>query len=584
MSNLATMVDFVSFGDVFSKTPCRIFRPWGDVVELLKKPKQTRDKKTRDTEVKLICPSIYKDGTTRGKENIEHVTMIVIDMDGGHDAEQFMDEWKRRRIEFFWYTSFSNTPEHPKWRAIFPLKTPVENKDWAKVWEIMSMDLAHGLSDSSCRDSSHMYFAPCIPTGQEKEYQWVHNPGQFLDPKMYVNAHVPEKEKPEYERTSYESDSPGNWFELNVSIDEVLSGWEPIKSRNPLQEWRRPGKDHGISATWGYRNQIGADRFYCFSSSTDLPSRVCLSKFAVYTFLNHHGDFKASAKAIAEKYNLKPSARQERIIQQISEPEKLDGSEFDGITLDKADPNRQMEYGICGNYIPCQELTLVEGTASSGKTTLLLGIAANGSNGYCKIMETQILPFRTLYIGKEQRPESLRRRFDQFGGRGEFFEASEFVGDLNSEYLTKLEKKIVRGDFKMIILDPIWEFVPDSVTEASRRSVQKWLTPLQQITERTHCSICMVNHFAKVMQGKPVTEMGYCNSALLSRARSHLAVFTNPNNFSERTVWHGRGHMENKIQPAFGFSWNSSDLIEWIKPGWAETDFIEDLVKGVRKK
>lgn len=98
-------------------------------------------------------------------------------------------------------------------------------------------------------------------------------------------------------------DTPGDSYNEQTAWDDILipAGWSKVhtgqRDGNPLIYWRRPGKDHGISATTGGPG----DHLYVFSSSTLLPAEQPLSKFAVYTYLTHGGDFRAAAKELAKE-------------------------------------------------------------------------------------------------------------------------------------------------------------------------------------------------------------------------------------------------------------------------------------------
>lgn len=86
-------------------------------------------------------------------------------------------------------------------------------------------------------------------------------------------------------------DDYGNRGEIPVILQK--HGWT---SRNGVY-WTRPGKDKGISATWG---KI-PDRFYVFTSSTQFEPSTSYTPFAVFTILDHGGDYHQAAKALSEK-------------------------------------------------------------------------------------------------------------------------------------------------------------------------------------------------------------------------------------------------------------------------------------------
>jgi len=74
------------------------------------------------------------------------------------------------------------------------------------------------------------------------------------------------------------------------------AGWTFVYQRGGVSHWRRPGKQHGVSATTNY---AGVDLFVCFSTSTTFETEAGYSKWRVYAILNHGGDFTAAARELA---------------------------------------------------------------------------------------------------------------------------------------------------------------------------------------------------------------------------------------------------------------------------------------------
>lgn len=91
----------------------------------------------------------------------------------------------------------------------------------------------------------------------------------------------------------------GDVFNERATWAETLEphGWEHLFERDGIHYWRRPGKQHGISAT---TNWDGSDCLRVFTSSTVLEAKM-YRKFTAYTALNHNGDPKAAARELAEK-------------------------------------------------------------------------------------------------------------------------------------------------------------------------------------------------------------------------------------------------------------------------------------------
>lgn len=95
---------------------------------------------------------------------------------------------------------------------------------------------------------------------------------------------------------------PGDAFAAAVDWPAILEpyGWEAVRHQGETILWRRPG---GYPGGWGAStNYGGSDLLYVWTSSAPPfePGRA-YGKFAAYTLLNHDGDFRAAAQALADQ-------------------------------------------------------------------------------------------------------------------------------------------------------------------------------------------------------------------------------------------------------------------------------------------
>lgn len=98
---------------------------------------------------------------------------------------------------------------------------------------------------------------------------------------------------------------PGDQYNANGGSDEALAllehaGWIIARSHGSTLYLTRPGKHprDGISATFGH---VGPGIFHVFSSSDTTFEPGNYSPFAVLAKLEHHGDYQAAARALAER-------------------------------------------------------------------------------------------------------------------------------------------------------------------------------------------------------------------------------------------------------------------------------------------
>src|SRR4029077_2505921 len=89
-------------------------------------------------------------------------------------------------------------------------------------------------------------------------------------------------------------------FNANADWGDILEphGWKWVGTGGDRSDlWRRPGKRDGTSATTNY---AGSDLLYVFSSNAPpFDEGRGYSKFHAFALLEHCGDFRAAAKALA---------------------------------------------------------------------------------------------------------------------------------------------------------------------------------------------------------------------------------------------------------------------------------------------
>jgi hypothetical protein len=279
------------FDSVTSRQPDQANSSWPDLVSMLTTFDERAEKGGR-----LWSPCSYPEGSTRKKDSVDKVCLLVLDFDGGHAPDDFLSLFEG--YQYIIHSSHSNSSEHPKWRAVFPLKQPVPGAAWESHYRGLADRFGGGVTDEACKDASRIYFLPTHPAG-ETPFFYV-GEGEPIDASLYLMPDEPLKAKPVPKTVAPGSDlKPGEDFDLRGTWEDALPGFTHVRRSGSLDYWCRPGKKEGISATTGPRD-VG-DRAVCFSSSTALTPMKAYTKFGAYATLEHGGDYATAASALARR-------------------------------------------------------------------------------------------------------------------------------------------------------------------------------------------------------------------------------------------------------------------------------------------
>ena len=135
-----------------------------------------------------------------------------------------------------------------------------------------------------------------VPTITAEDVALLHNIASSFD----ESGHQEQKRLPRNQGGTISGDRPGDRYNHVTDWNELLVryGWRCLKTMGDRQHWQRPGKT-GPEASGTLHPTKG---FWCFSTSTPLPTQQPLTPFAVYTYMEHSGDFAAAARALAAEH------------------------------------------------------------------------------------------------------------------------------------------------------------------------------------------------------------------------------------------------------------------------------------------
>lgn len=135
-----------------------------------------------------------------------------------------------------------------------------------------------------------------VPTITAEDVALLHNIASSFD----ESGHQEQKRLPRNQGGTISGDRPGDRYNHVTDWNEVLVryGWRCLKTMGDRQHWQRPGKT-GPEASGTLHPTKG---FWCFSTSTPLPTQQPLTPFAVFTYMEYGGDFVAAARALAAEH------------------------------------------------------------------------------------------------------------------------------------------------------------------------------------------------------------------------------------------------------------------------------------------
>jgi P4 family phage/plasmid primase-like protien len=110
-------------------------------------------------------PVRYADGAARGNAGVEKVYAAVMDVDDGTDPEVVHRLLDNRGYEHVIHSTFSSTPEHPKFRVVVPLANPFSAEGWPAIFPRLCALLTNGHTDPGTKDPARLFFLPSARPG-----------------------------------------------------------------------------------------------------------------------------------------------------------------------------------------------------------------------------------------------------------------------------------------------------------------------------------------------------------------------------------------------------------------------------------
>lgn len=210
----------------------------------------------------------------------------------------------------------------------------------------------------------------------------------------------------------FKHDNPAQWM-----LDQLRdAGWTITESRGRFTHLRRPGKDHGTSATLFTDGPVPV--FYCFSTNASpIPARKGLDAFGLYAHLQCKADFKVAARELRAKGLLPAIVRPV-----VDGGDETPAGDFDWrkhVKSAKALAAKVMPpiKWVVPGLIP-EGVTVIAGAPKTGKSLLGWGIACDVANGAYALGNVKVEPRPVLYLSMEDGERVVNKRLNVIAAEG----------------------------------------------------------------------------------------------------------------------------------------------------------------------
>lgn len=196
-------------------------------------------------------------------------------------------------------------------------------------------------------------------------------------------------------------------------------------------------------------------------------------------------------------------------------------------------------------YIPYGKITIVQGDPGEGKTTLVLKLASELSQGKCFDDEGENRePINIIYqTAEDGLADTVKPRLEDSGADC----SRVMVIDDSDESLSmddsRLERAIEQTGAKLLILDPLQAYLGDKVDMHRANETRDVTKKLASLAERTGCAVVLIGHMNKG-SGSKAAYRGIGSIDFFAIARSVLLVARVPDNSKLRALAQIKNNLE----------------------------------------
>lgn len=220
--------------------------------------------------------------------------------------------------------------------------------------------------------------------------------------------------------------------------------------------------------------------------------------------------------------------------------------------------------------IPYGMVTIMEGDPGVGKSYLAMHIAVQVSIGGSLPMNEKVRRGRVLYMSAEDDPAyTIRPRIDAMGGDVERIRYMANYLTLDDEGIKKLMAEVRENPPALIIIDPLYAYVPSGQDMYRPNVIRSLLSQLSEVGQYADTAMLIIRHLTKSKRDKAIYQ-GAGSIDVIGAARSAFLVAKHPDDDTIKVVAHVKHNLSEK-----GPSWEyrllekegaSLPIVDWIGP------------------
>lgn len=325
-----------------------------------------------------------------------------------------------------------------------------------------------------------------------------------------------------------DNESPGTIYDAKPeSIHEAKNilknaGWSELNNFN----WCRPGKNKGVSATFG---KVAPNIFYCFTSNSEhFENDKAYTPFAIKSIIEFKGNFSECAKELAKRYGLnnhKTEEKKEHDLKSVLKSCLIDNS----LVITKPPTILAIRNQFDSKEIPLMSLgniSVTKGFAKSKKTLLSSIFAASLVHNYeifhCIVPTLPENKRNVIYIDTEQSKwdsKILNYKIVKMSKtNGEYLAQFNFRGKSSIELLELITYILETfSNIGIIFIDQVADMVKSLNSEEEATDTVKFL---EMATEKYNIHINCVVHINKLND----YAQGWLGTQLMKKAQTIINV------------------------------------------------------------